>query len=356
MNSQSTIHLLLSPPSTPPPSDSEEPNKDLVLQTDGLKKRHLSVPGTITPQTSDSECDELDFPLKKRVCRWENESTPIPIPSVANTPPPEQTRSFSVIMKANKDGTCSPTPLRVLTEEPNILKMLKFKMCNRKEQVFINTKDKCRNNAISCNPLPLSNWTDVSHSQKVPVIPSSPKPVQKPPVVPLPPLAPKLHLSSQPPRAVFVSADGATLIPAQFVFVAPQQPAPVQAERRRVYECPYEGCGKNYFKSSHLKAHNRTHTGERPFVCQWEQCGRRFSRSDELSRHKRTHTGEKKFKCEVCQRRFMRSDHLAKHVKRHIKDKTQQQQQIVAASVSAKNGITSASLRPLQPALPQTAA
>lgn len=169
--------------------------------------------------------------------------------------------------------------------------------------------------------------------------------------------SPVMLLVPPPAATLYVQQTPATSGGTKFVAIAPapcgspskQRPSPTQigVVRVRRHACPQEDCGKTYFKSSHLKAHIRTHTGERrtlelctfiqvyldktstcitvctptgekPFRCKWEGCKRQFARSDELSRHRRTHTGEKKFSCPVCLTRFMRSDHLAKHTRRHL--------------------------------------
>ncbi|XP_015740646.1 zinc finger protein 76 isoform X2 [Coturnix japonica] len=88
---------------------------------------------------------------------------------------------------------------------------------------------------------------------------------------------------------------------------------------RKTFRCEFQGCGRVFTTADHLKVHERTHTGDRPYACCFPSCGKTFATVYGRKAHMRIHTNERPYKCpeDSCSKAFRVSGDLQKHIRTH---------------------------------------
>lgn len=86
-----------------------------------------------------------------------------------------------------------------------------------------------------------------------------------------------------------------------------------EGEKRRKLQCTK--CDKIFRTKGEVRAHVRTHTGEKPLKCKY--CDKRFAHSSNRRVHERTHLKQKPFKCVECGKGFAHKATLKEHMTIH---------------------------------------
>ena len=84
----------------------------------------------------------------------------------------------------------------------------------------------------------------------------------------------------------------------------------------RPYQCPH--CANTYPQLPELRRHLISHTGE-AYLC--PVCGKALRDPHTLRAHERLHSGERPFRCPQCDRAYTLATKLRRHLKSHMTDK-----------------------------------